>query len=84
MLLRDAMAESFADIRNDIIASSFRKVNEDGVIDETYVAHAKIWEDVPAGTDVLREENGMKPRYIISAGTLNKASGEYVLTLGVA
>jgi exocyst complex component 1 len=62
------MSEDYSTTREHIIASLFSKVNADGVLEDTYVTHVKIWEDVPAGTTQLSEVNGMKPRYIMVAG----------------
>lgn len=51
----------YASVRQRIISSVFNKLNASGQ-QETYVAHVKIWEDVPP------EEGGKKPRYIILSG----------------
>lgn len=48
-----------ADIRKRIVDSVFSKRNATGNLEETYVAHCKIWED--AGN----EAGGRKPRYIL-------------------
>jgi hypothetical protein len=44
--------------RNRIIASVFDKRNASAPIQESYVAHIKIWEDTGEG-------HGNKPRYIL-------------------
>ena len=48
------MAES---TRERIIQSVFSKRNASGNLEESYVAHIKIWEDADAGA--------RKPRYIL-------------------
>lgn len=45
-------------IRQRIIASVFDKRNAGAAIQETYVAHIKIWED-------SGEDSTKKPRYIL-------------------
>jgi exocyst complex component 1 len=50
------------DVRQRIISSLFSKRNAVGALEQTYVAHIKIWED--AGP----EGGGWKPRYILISG----------------
>jgi hypothetical protein len=45
-------------VRQRIIASVFSRRNASGSLEESYVAHVKIWEDAGDGT-------GRKPRYIL-------------------
>lgn len=47
------------DVRKRIIDSVFSKRNATGKLEESYVAHVKIWEE--AGED----NGGRKPRYIL-------------------
>ncbi|KAF8330358.1 exocyst complex component Sec3-domain-containing protein [Cantharellus anzutake] len=55
-------------VRDQIIASLFRKVNADGIIEETYVSHVKIWEEVtPVPNAPAPDPGAMKPRYILIA-----------------
>ncbi|KAJ7102098.1 exocyst complex component sec3 subunit [Mycena belliarum] len=54
-----------ADQRQTIIASVFSRRNAAGVLEESYVAHVKIWED--AGP----EGGGRKPRYILLSQASN-------------
>jgi exocyst complex component 1 len=49
-------------VRQRIISSVFSKRNAAGVLEESYVAHVKIWED--GGPD----GDGKKPRYILLSG----------------
>lgn len=58
------MADDHAITRDRIISSLFRKTN-DGLPEDTYVGHVKIWEDVPPQTTQYSEEGGMKPRYLM-------------------
>ena len=53
------LSNAMADQRQRIIASVFSRRNAEGNLEETYVAHIKIWED--AGP----EGGGRKPRYIL-------------------
>lgn len=62
-----SMADEYANARQAIISSLFQKFDANGQSEETYVAHVKIWEDVPAGVVQPSETNGMKPRYVIVA-----------------
>jgi hypothetical protein len=57
----------FESVRQRIIASVFSKRSPNGDLDETYIAHVKIWED--AGPE------GAKPRYIL----LSRASPSCML-----
>ena len=50
----------YESVRQRIVASVFHKLNAAGH-QESYVAHVKVWEDVPAA------EGGTKARYIIIA-----------------
>lgn len=59
------MTDNYAIVREHIISSLFRKTNEDGLLEDTYVGHIKIWEDVPPQTTQYSEEGGMKPRYLM-------------------
>ncbi|KAJ7706358.1 exocyst complex component sec3 subunit [Mycena rosella] len=54
-----------ADQRQTIISSVFSRRNAAGVLEESYVAHVKIWED--AGS----EGGGRKPRYILLSQASN-------------
>lgn len=57
------------DTRQQIINSLFNRRAEDGVLDETYIAHLKIWEDSPPGeVPVNAEDAGRKSRYLMLAG----------------
>lgn len=47
-----------ADARKRIIDSVFSKRNATGDLEESYVAHVKIWEDAA-------DAGGRKPRYIL-------------------
>ncbi|KAG8814416.1 hypothetical protein FRC17_001136, partial [Serendipita sp. 399] len=49
------------DIRQRIIASVFSKRNASGSLEEQYIAHVKIFEDVAPGND----DGGKKARYIL-------------------
>ncbi len=57
------------DTRQQIIDSLFNRRGPDGVLDETYIAHLKIWEDSPPGDPQLNAEGGgRKSRYLMLAG----------------
>jgi len=62
------------DVRDQIIASLFRKVNADGILEETYVSHVKVWEEVTPNP------GAMKPRYILVARWLSSHSLRYRVT----
>lgn len=64
------MSDEYALFRERIIASLFRKTNEAGILEDTYVGHVKIWEDVPPQVNQFAEENGMKPRYLMVSSQL--------------
>lgn len=64
------MADEYAATRERIIASLFRKTNEAGLLEDTYVGHVKIWEDVPPQVNQYSEESGMKPRYLMVSSEL--------------
>ncbi len=59
---------SAGDTRSQIISSLFNRRSDDGVLDETYIAHLKIWEDGPAGQGNQAEDGGRKSRYLLLAG----------------
>lgn len=52
-----------SDVRSVIIQSVFNRRNAAGNLEETYIAHVKVWED--AGP----EGGGRKPRYILLSRT---------------
>jgi hypothetical protein len=52
----------YAIVRQRIISSVFSRRNAAGGLDETYVAHVKIWEDTGPGPQ------DKKPRYILLSG----------------
>lgn len=52
-----------ADQRQRIITSVFSRRNAEGNLEETYIAHIKIWEE--GGP----EAGGRKPRYILLSRT---------------
>jgi hypothetical protein len=52
----------YADVRQRIISTVFSRRNASGGLDETYVAHVKIWEDTGPGPQ------DRKPRYILLSG----------------
>jgi hypothetical protein len=49
------------DIRQRIIASVFSKRSPSGALEEQYIAHLKIYEDVTPGSD----DSSRKARYIL-------------------
>lgn len=66
------MADEYAVVRERIIASLFRRTNEQGILEDTYVGHVKIWEDVPPQITTFAEENGMKPRYLMVSSSYQR------------
>jgi hypothetical protein len=52
----------YTDVRQRIISTVFSRRNASGGLDETYVAHVKIWEDTGPGPQ------DKKPRYILLSG----------------
>jgi hypothetical protein len=67
------------DTRHQIIASLFNRRGEDGVLDETYIAHLKIWEDPPPSQaqhlpQGNAEDGGAKSRYLLLAGERGRLS----------
>lgn len=60
------------DTKQQIVTSLFSKRSPDGSLEETYIAHLKIWEDVPqdARSGVGNNyDDGRKARYLMLAGT---------------
>ena len=75
------MSGDHLNVRDQIIASLFRKVNADGIVEETYVSHVKVWEEVTPGHDAPTANPGaIKPRYILVAGWFLTFSSQYRVT----
>lgn len=63
------MADDYTIVRDRIVSSLFCKTNENGLLEDTYVGHIKVWEDVPPQTTQYSEDVGMKPRYLMASST---------------
>lgn len=68
-----------AQTRSQIIQSLFSRRGPDGALEETYIAHLKVWEDAPddgtggrpsGGGKSVEDVAGKKARYLMLAGEL--------------
>lgn len=68
-------ASPTANVRQLIISSLFNRRGSDGILEETYIAHLKVWEDAPdttggrrpSGGQSVEDVSGKKSRYLILA-----------------